>query len=202
MCKSRAEGGQRCAPHTRPDYLRVLAPAEEKTNLNSEEKIVLGYHAIAYATTTEGMHAIDEDISRFDTDGKYEVAAILRISRNEGLRQRAVSLEVETSIRCKNMGREIAQRSMDLSRGAGLTNWQAYKQTQSILREISEQATETTVPSGIFNKRQYAYLKTIGEQVQKEALAFALGIYNANATEEDFLAALSEFNGEDNGNSA
>lgn len=192
MCKSRADGGQRCATHTRPEYLKTLAPAEQDRELTFEEKILLGAASISYATTIKGAKAILEDIAKFNELGKMEVAAILRIAMLEGQKQREQIKEAEMLIYCDREGYNLATILLVKSGQEGLNRWEAYQKVceaaanmkEEIQKEIME---EVGVPQIIRQQRLF-----VADKVTKVMVAVALDYYAQSATTEDIGVALSE----------
>jgi KTSC domain len=82
MCQSKAEGGMRCAAHTRPAYVSALNAA--KTNATSETLGALAEAARAYAATNTGGKAVQGEADNLATTNT-EVSRILNASRALGL---------------------------------------------------------------------------------------------------------------------
>lgn len=104
MCKSRAEGGQRCATHTSVAYENKLNSIFDKladgigpyTEDDSKELIAA---TTLYATTKKGIQKIETFLYLItESDILSVVVEDLEIALAEGKRQRAITKEVEEQI--------------------------------------------------------------------------------------------------------
>lgn len=65
MCQSQADGGARCANHTRADYQTFMCEAENKPPSYLRERLVMNDEAvIAHAATPKGETELLDDINR------------------------------------------------------------------------------------------------------------------------------------------
>lgn len=65
MCQSAAEGGTRCANHTRPDYENFMSQAETKPPSYLRDRLLMNDEAvIAHAATPKGEEELLDDINR------------------------------------------------------------------------------------------------------------------------------------------
>ena len=191
MCKSRAEGGQRCATHTRPKYLEAISPAETKDTLEFDEQILLGAATVPYATTIKGIRVIKDDIERFDAEGKIEVAAILRIALNEGIKQREETKEIELQIYCHVEAHRIAEGCLEMCYESGFTLWEAYKKVNeiadSLVENITLEATVSKISLEVANERI-----RLSENISRHIKSLVLDFYASAASSEDDETALME----------
>lgn len=111
MCQSIADGGQRCAYHTRSDYsiLRNRLSFDNQT-LSPVEWSNLKVFATLHATTKQGSKEIRQEIKEL-TSGEYsypmqgELVRLLQKALHEGLREREIVQETKRQIRiAKNLG--------------------------------------------------------------------------------------------------
>lgn len=77
MCKSKAEGGQRCAAHTRPCYEAATFGTAEWDDA-----------AAQHATTPEGQERLSEEAKVAELVGNDDEAAALRAALKRGQRRR------------------------------------------------------------------------------------------------------------------
>ena len=84
MCKSIAEGGLRCAAHTRKGYIAAIKPVLEGEKLTPTQVSVLYTTATAYASTPKGQEAVQADIEHFTKKRNKEIVNILSISAKNG----------------------------------------------------------------------------------------------------------------------
>lgn len=84
MCKSRAEGGQRCAGHTRARFERALAAGNHRR---------IEAAAAHYASTPEGRTRVHTHAEQCWADGRHETAAILTAAVHHGDTIRQVNTE-------------------------------------------------------------------------------------------------------------
>ena len=191
MCKSRADGGQRCATHTRPKYLEALTPAENKSELEFDEQILLGAATVPYATTLKGIKAITEDIERFDAEGKIEVAAILRIALNEGRKQREETKELEMQIYCHREAHMITAGCLQHCYESGLNLWDSYKKVNEIADQLLENiGLESQADNA--SPELTAYRIKIAQIISRTMKNLALDFYASAASNEEVSAALLE----------
>lgn len=186
MCKSIAEGGQRCATHLRPGYLRALEPALNQSSLTYEQQILLGASAIPYATTLKGIDIINADILRFLTHSKPEIAEILRISLIEGAKQREVIKEKEAIIKAKTDGYEFGTFLMTSGEEQGAPLAEVYK----IVTEAASEIYSEFKNSPVDTDRERATLDALAEHTYKSVLSGALDFFNQKATPEQISELL------------
>lgn len=84
MCKSIAEGGLRCAAHTRKGYVSALKPVLDGEKITPAQVSVLYIIATAYASTPRGQEAVQADIEHFSKKRNKEMVNILSISAKNG----------------------------------------------------------------------------------------------------------------------
>jgi hypothetical protein len=82
MCQSKAEGGMRCAAHTRPAYTAALAAVHAAST--EETVTALSAAAQAYASTTAGLKAVNVEIAA-QQENDPELAATLIAARDRGV---------------------------------------------------------------------------------------------------------------------
>ena len=73
MCQSRAEGGRRCAAHTRPRFIRALAAIDTPGG-----QVAFDEAAIEHATTPSGRGDVEALSEGRDVRTKIRVESILR----------------------------------------------------------------------------------------------------------------------------
>lgn len=83
MCKSIAEGGLRCASHTRPAYVAALAAARTGP-LEAASQLALAEAAQAYAATPTGFKAAARDVETLRTEDKVVAAAVIDEAMSRG----------------------------------------------------------------------------------------------------------------------
>ena len=88
MCKSIAEGGQRCAGHTRENYLKGVPGTPNWWDA-----------AIAYASTPEGAARVKADRKHFVDTGFYDLAGALKSALQMGESHRAANRETARLVR-------------------------------------------------------------------------------------------------------
>lgn len=187
MCKSVAEGGQRCATHLRPAYLKAIAPALQKPNLDLGEQVRLASSAVAYATTVSGIRGIEEDILKFALAGKHDVAEVLKFSLEEGEVQRHETQKLEAIILNTQSGQQFAVYLMGTATAMGLPLRTAYEQVMSIANEyVSNFLTESKSSDPAFNE----YCRSFAEAFSHTAIETALDIYNQSASAEQISELL------------
>lgn len=93
MCQSKAEGGLRCAAHTRGPFGRaeVGTPKWEKV-------------AVAYASTAEGAAVMEMMVDQAIRTGDVEREAMFRVVLGQGQQQREVAAEVKSQVRRPGAG--------------------------------------------------------------------------------------------------
>lgn len=84
MCKSLAEGGMRCAAHTRPAYVRALAQVAANPASDTDSLEAFGHAARAYAATPTGYKAVLKEVEERTNAGQIELATLLEISARNG----------------------------------------------------------------------------------------------------------------------
>lgn len=107
MCRSRAEGGARCAAHTRPAYLRVMANATTMPAADLRARLDANIDAVVdYASTPSGQAAVLADVqtlyetytgaqmgteanATLDPDQEMNLAALLAAIRRGEARRNA-----------------------------------------------------------------------------------------------------------------
>ena len=120
MCKSAAEGGQRCATHTRPAFQRALATANTPGH-----EVEFDNAAIEHATTKAGREEV-EALLTFTTDSRARLRIENLLAQGDQLRARRDAVNAE-----------VGQQLLGL-RGGGAT---ADSDTQPALRLVHS-ATE------------------------------------------------------------
>lgn len=181
------EGGQRCATHLRPDYLKAVATATEKPEFDLREQVRLSSAAVAYATTPSGMRGIEGDIVKFTLAGKTDIAEILKFSLEEGHVQRRATQRREDIILNTQSGQLFAVYMMENAPAIGLPLQVAYEQVGAIateyvhkfLAEIQSQDVEFI-----------EHCKAFAEAFSRSAIATALDIYSQTATPEQISELL------------
>lgn len=100
MCKSIAEGGKRCATHTRPRYHQALRDYFDpsKSRVESMKAVV------AFASTPKGAEEILTKINSSDTDSG--MAQWLVEARREGVTRANSEIEIRKALRKENKERE------------------------------------------------------------------------------------------------
>lgn len=115
MCKSQAEGGQRCASHTRPAYTEAMtaymnratskpADSAEQIDYLWDQTRELVRAATLYATTKKGIEEIEAEIKKLakeeEEEGVDNLALIenLMFALGEGKKQRIVTKAVEAHL--------------------------------------------------------------------------------------------------------
>lgn len=83
MCKSIAEGGMRCAAHTRPAYAAKLAELRSVTEITQEDHAAFTEAARAYAATPTGSKAVAADIEAL-ADSNPDLSEALRAAATQG----------------------------------------------------------------------------------------------------------------------
>lgn len=96
MCKSKAEGGLRCAAHTRPAYQRALKIASTVSDSASADALLTA--AEQYAATPAGYKAIETDITALETSGNRILALTLEKARDLGLKEYQANKEATKAI--------------------------------------------------------------------------------------------------------
>lgn len=96
MCKSKSEGGLRCAAHTRPAYQRALKIATMVSGNTSADALLTA--AEAYAATPAGYKAIESDIANFESNGNRILAITLEKARDLGLEEYKSNKEATKAI--------------------------------------------------------------------------------------------------------
>ena len=196
MCNSVAEGGQRCATHLRPGYLRALEPAINQSSVTYEQQILLGAAAIPYATTLKGMEVINADILRFLTQSKPEIAEVLRISLIEGAKQREVIKEKEAIIKAKKDGYQFGAFLMTMGEEQGAELTEVYK----VVTETAAQIYSEFKNYPFETERERINQESIAEYTYKSVLSGALDLFNQKATAQqisELLEDRTEFISED-----
>ena len=82
MCKSKDEGGQRCAAHTRPRFEAATPGTPEWDSAATE-----------YASTPQGHDALRENAEIAELSGQEDEAAALRAARKRGEALREANAE-------------------------------------------------------------------------------------------------------------
>lgn len=96
MCKSKAEGGLRCAAHTRPAYQRALKIASTVSDSASADALLTA--AEQYAATPTGYKAIEADIATLEASGNRILAITLEKARDLGLEEYNANKEATKAI--------------------------------------------------------------------------------------------------------
>lgn len=107
MCKSQAEGGQRCASHTVVAFNQTLGAYLNRASTVKEELVNQSQDLVAattlYATTKKGIASIEELIETYSSDpSKVLLVEDLTKALAEGKRQREITKEVEAQIKARN----------------------------------------------------------------------------------------------------
>lgn len=99
MCKSIAEGGIRCAHHTRPQYLDAIKEFKKTKTPSSMEELSIA--ATKYAATPSGAKAIETSILSDTTDDNLKdlLADALVRGRAEYAENKALTAEIENRAR-------------------------------------------------------------------------------------------------------
>lgn len=135
MCKSIAEGGLRCASHTRPAYATALAAVRSGT-LEVNNQFTFAEAAQAYAATPAGRKAATADIQALRAEGKDVAATVLAESVERGHQDYLAAKEATRLIEQEQLRSEVVawarnvpahQAAMDeykrlLSRDLGVTD--------------------------------------------------------------------------------
>lgn len=96
MCKSKSEGGLRCAAHTRPAYQRALKIASMVSGSASADSLLTA--AEQYAATPAGYKAMESDIATFEANGNRILALTLEKARELGLNEYQSNKEATKAI--------------------------------------------------------------------------------------------------------
>jgi hypothetical protein len=123
MCQSRAEGGLRCAAHTRPGYLTALN-AVIASEYSTGAEITLQVATQAYAATPNGYKATSADIDRLVNAGKIEASIALAVAREQGHNDYLASKEASKAIEMEQRRGEAIAWAQNIPEGDEAT--QAY----------------------------------------------------------------------------
>lgn len=126
MCDSIAEGGKRCAAHTRPGFQKVMA-ALDATHRMSRNKVRLGkidgdlmntQAVIHYASTPAGAKDVQAAIDKFQTERDMPTVMWLKNALVEGGKKAEVDLAVRAEIKVQAVKAKRAETksSSNLSR--------------------------------------------------------------------------------------
>jgi hypothetical protein len=85
VCRSEADGGQRCAAHTRPAYAAATAAFESAPD-DPRAQDDLTAAAAAYASTPTGRERVHADASRPGTGAQHAACLRTAIARGEAIR--------------------------------------------------------------------------------------------------------------------
>lgn len=91
MCRSLADGGQRCAAHTRAAFR-----AAESTFSSGDEAWMQA--AVDYASTREGAGHFESESARAGMEGRYDDEALFASALQRGLNQRKINDEARLRI--------------------------------------------------------------------------------------------------------
>lgn len=100
MCKSIAEGGKRCATHTRPHYYQALRDYFDPT----KSRVDTMRAVIAFASTPKGAEEILNKINATDTDPG--MSQWLVEARREGVARSSSEIGIRKALRKENKERE------------------------------------------------------------------------------------------------
>lgn len=99
MCDSLADGGRRCAAHTRGSYLWALARVGDAADSDKGEARAAGVVDVsAHASTRTGAQDVDRLIDEATTAGNHEQAAWLTTCRRLGESQRQAAIDIKAAI--------------------------------------------------------------------------------------------------------
>ena len=122
MCSSIAEGGLRCAAHTRPGYLAAIKPLTLGATLDRGQKALLEIAATAYSSTPNGVKQVREDATKYARARKHEIAAILRSSIEEGEKHYVAAKEVSVQIQAELLRKEVTEWAGSVPSADSATN--------------------------------------------------------------------------------
>lgn len=148
MCKSLAEGGQRCAAHTRPVYERsvtALVEAGDSPTLDMLETLEAA--ATEYASTSEGMERVTLDLARTEAHGKWDYAALLRAALTKGRLRAEANRETADEVRNEAARKAKEAASPDLP-DTYADRAQAAYQALDEYERLSEDARAATEAAG------------------------------------------------------
>lgn len=107
MCKSIAEGGQRCAAHTRPAYeaavRQLVAGPVDVAALEALERA-----AADYASTGEGQTRLAEAVAKTESIGRWDEAAVLRAALAKGRLHAEAARETARQIEAEAARKSVA----------------------------------------------------------------------------------------------
>lgn len=150
MCKSNAEGGQRCAAHTREKFERVSRADDKWDGV-----------AAAYASTPEGHERLTREAAIAEGQHDYELMSRTQIAINKGESMRAASKEAAAQIELRaaefrQKAADARQRSADSfersDTDGALSQWAADSMAQKYDLEarLAEQGGQWNFPA-LFN---------------------------------------------------
>lgn len=94
MCKSKAEGGMRCAAHTRPAFTAAM---RERLSGGGDD-LTLSRAAEAYAATPSGQKVVRAEIASLEEIRDVHTAALLRSAADTGQRHLDAAKEATAAI--------------------------------------------------------------------------------------------------------
>lgn len=109
MCRSIADGGLRCAAHTRPGYLAAMKPLTLGESLTTAQKSLLEVAATAYASTPNGVKQVREDAVKYASLRKPVITAILRRAVTEGEDNYKIAREASVHVEGELLRKEVTQ---------------------------------------------------------------------------------------------
>lgn len=125
MCKSQAEGGQRCSAHTRARLDKAtdnlaLAAASGNSDLVASAREAWDTAAVEHASTREGRNEMRKQIADFEQSGETELAAnhanIIRRGSDLSAANRAVAEAIRQANRPEvRTARDIAAGRYDMT---------------------------------------------------------------------------------------
>lgn len=139
MCQTQAEGGKRCATHTRPRYEALIAAMdaraaksvfnkgqgrqEARRTFEVDDENALNV-AINHASTPSGFKQVTDDVDRFRTEGDQQTVAFLTSALKRGTERAEAAKEANVAIRkAKEQAKRKATRSSgQLTRSAKATD--------------------------------------------------------------------------------
>ena len=166
MCKSQAEGGQRCATHTRIAYDNKMAEIVGRGSYLGSDAENLVKAATLYATTKKGIAVIEADLERFSEGSNIALIDDLTRALAAGKEQRAITKEVEHQIAIAKI-RAIASQ-------AEATQEVEYYEDEDALEPATQNDIVREEVGGLqtllSNPFQYSELWNIGLESQVEDL--------------------------------
>lgn len=99
MCKSRAQGGRRCAAHTRPAYRQVLAAWRANPGFIPTDAQVNA--VVAFASTPAGATEIRHAVDFVESVGDIPFAAVLHHATRLGAQHMDAAADAERAIRTR-----------------------------------------------------------------------------------------------------